>query len=145
MSIWNSPFKPFSTHTHTLILTGTYFFLLYVVQHWSKVDFMKQSPWFWIAMWFFINFIFLLYFILLIYIYIFKILFYNIFLKITFHLQILQNIVYMPHGAQYILEPTLHSVVCISQSSAPTWPTPPLVVTGLFTVSAVLLHFCYIH
>ena len=36
------------------------------------------------------------------------------FLKVTFHLQLFQNIGYIPCVVQYILEPILHPVVCTS-------------------------------
>ena len=34
------------------------------------------------------------------------------FLKVTFHLQLLQNIGYIPHVVQYIPEPILYLIVC---------------------------------
>ena len=42
------------------------------------------------------------------------------FLKVTFHLQSLQNIGYVPQAVQYILEPFLHPVVCTSHPLTPT-------------------------
>ena len=50
--------------------------------------------------------------------------FYTI-LKVTFHLQLLQNIGYIPHVVQYILEPILYPIVCISPI-----PMLPLLATG---------------
>ena len=41
------------------------------------------------------------------------------FLKVTVHLQLLQNIGYIPHVVQFILEPILYSVVCSSHSPIP--------------------------
>ena len=49
--------------------------------------------------------------------------FYTI-LKVTFHLQLLQNIGYIPHFVQYILEPILHPTVCTSHSPTPILPLP---------------------
>ena len=37
-------------------------------------------------------------------------------LKVTFHLQLLQNIGYTPHGVQCILQPILHPIVCASHA-----------------------------
>ena len=41
------------------------------------------------------------------------------FLKVTFHLELLQNIGYIPSVVQYILEPILYLIVCTS-CPAPT-------------------------
>ena len=46
------------------------------------------------------------------------------FLKVTFHLQLLQNIGYIPHVVQHILEPILHPVACISHSLTSILPAP---------------------
>ena len=42
---------------------------------------------------------------------------------VTFHLQLLQNIGYIPHVVQYNLEPVFHPTACASHSSTPL-PTP---------------------
>ena len=74
------------------------------------------------------------------------------FLKVTFHLQLLQNIDCIPHIVQYILEPLLHPRVCTSHSSIPTLISlhPPqtlapcqLVTTNLFSVYVSLFILCY--
>ena len=64
----------------------------------------------------------------------FKFYFYTV-LKVDFHLQLLQNIGYIPHVVQHVLKPALHLVVCISQSPIPMSPLlpSPLVTTRLFT------------
>ena len=46
------------------------------------------------------------------------------FLKVTFHLQLLQNIGSIPRVVQYILEPTLHPTVYTSHSPPPILPFP---------------------
>ena len=43
-------------------------------------------------------------------------------LKVTFHLQLLQNIGYITCVVQYILEPILHPIVCTSPSATPILP-----------------------
>ena len=90
-------------------------------------------------------YIYLLY-IYLLYIYIFALLlkFYTI-LKVTFHLQSLQNIGYIFHVVQYILEPILHPIVCISNLLNPC-VVPYSSLTGnhcctLFSISVILLLF----
>ena len=65
------------------------------------------------------------------------------FLKVTFHLQLLQNIGYIPHVVQYIPEPMLYLIVC-PLSPPHIIPAPsPLVTTSLFSVSVSLLFLCY--
>ena len=66
----------------------------------------------------------------------FFLLFYII-LKVTFHLQLLQNIGYILCFVQYILEPILHAIVCTSCSPTPYYPyTPsPVVTTSLLSIS----------
>ena len=49
----------------------------------------------------------------------FVFLIFNIILKVIFHLQLLQNIEYIPYVVQYILEPVLHFAVCCSHSLPP--------------------------
>ena len=51
------------------------------------------------------------------------------FLKVTFHLRLSQNIGCVPHVVQYILEPTLHPIVCTSHSPHPYIASYPL-LTG---------------
>ena len=54
------------------------------------------------------------------------------FLRVTFHLHLSQNVDYMPHVVQYILETILYPVVCISHFCTPMLPllpSPP-VTTG---------------
>ena len=46
------------------------------------------------------------------------------FWKVTFHLQLSQNIGCIPRVVQYILEPVLHPVVCTSHSPPLYWPPP---------------------
>ena len=46
------------------------------------------------------------------------------FLKVTFHLQLLKNIGYIPCVVQYILEPILHRIVCTSHSQPLYRPSP---------------------
>ena len=46
------------------------------------------------------------------------------FLKVTFHLQLLQNIGYISRVVQYILEPIVHPVVCTSHLPIPILPLP---------------------
>ena len=53
-----------------------------------------------------------------------KKIFYTI-LKVAFHLQLLQNIGYIPHVVQYILEPILHPIVCTSQCPTSILPLSP--------------------
>ena len=70
--------------------------------------------------------------------------FYTI-LKVTFHLQSLQNIGYIFHVVQYILEPILHPTVCISNLLNPC-VVPYSSLTGnhcctLFSISVILLLF----
>ena len=68
------------------------------------------------------------------------------FLKVTFYLQLLQNIGYIPHIVQYILQPILHPIVCTSHSPTPILPLPlSLITISLFSISVSLLLFCYIH
>ena len=55
-------------------------------------------------------------------------------LKTTFHLQLLQNIGYITHVVQYILELILYPIICPSLLSL-------LVNTSLFSVSVSLLLF----
>ena len=40
------------------------------------------------------------------------------FLKVILHLQLLQNIDFIPHVVQYILELILHPIICASFSSS---------------------------
>lgn len=44
------------------------------------------------------------------------------FLKVTFHLQLLQNIGYIPSVIQYNLEPILHPLVCASHPTILLFP-----------------------
>ena len=69
------------------------------------------------------------------------------FLKVTFHLQLLQNTGYIPRVAQYILEPVLHPIASTSHSRTPalSLPASPLVTTSLFSVSVSLLLFGCVH
>lgn len=46
-------------------------------------------------------------------------------LKVPFQLQLLQYIGYIPHIAQYILEPVLHPTVSTSHPLTPILPLPP--------------------
>ena len=46
--------------------------------------------------------------------------------KVAFHLQLLQNISYIPHVVQYILKPILYSVIGTSQSSPFYFPFSPI-------------------
>ena len=47
-------------------------------------------------------------------------------LKVSLHLQLLQNIGSNTHVVQYILEPILlHPIVCTSHSPTPILPLPP--------------------
>ena len=62
-------------------------------------------------------------------------------LKVTFHLQLLQNIGYIPHVGQYILGPILHPVVCACHPATPMCPPRTSVTTSLFSVSVSLLLF----
>ena len=81
-----------------------------------------------------------LFFIYIIYLFLFffNFYFYTI-LKVTFYLQLLQNIDYIPCVVQYILEPILYPIVCISPSLF------PLVTTSLFSISVSLFLFCYVN
>ena len=64
------------------------------------------------------------------------------FLKVTFHLQLLQNIGYIPHVIHYILEPVLHPTVCTAHALTPVAPPPsPLVTSSLFFIFVSLLLF----
>ena len=70
--------------------------------------------------------------------------FFNLFfevLKATYHLQLFQDISYVLRVVQYILEPVLPPVVCISHSPIHTLPVPPspLVTTRLFSIPVSLL------
>ena len=56
---------------------------------------------------------------------------------VTFHLQLLQNIGYIPPVVHYIF-------VCSSCCPTPGLPPPALVTTGLFYLW-VCFFFCYIH
>ena len=58
------------------------------------------------------------------------------FLKDTFHLQLLQNIEYIPCVIQYILEPILHSVFVSSTSLSLCCPSllSPLVTSTLISI-----------
>ena len=70
------------------------------------------------------------------------------FLNVTFHLQLLQNIGYIPHVVQYILEPILHPLVCVSHSPTPILPFPPstpLVTISWFSMSVSLFLPFYVH
>lgn len=44
------------------------------------------------------------------------------FLKVTFHLQLLQNIGYIPSVIQYNFEPILHPLVCPSHPTILLFP-----------------------
>ena len=44
------------------------------------------------------------------------------FLKVTFHLQLLQNIGYIPSVIQYNFEPILHPLVCASHPTILLFP-----------------------
>ena len=44
--------------------------------------------------------------------------------NVTFHLQLLQNIGYIPHVVQHISEPVLYPMVRTSRSSTPILPLP---------------------
>ena len=57
-------------------------------------------------------------------------LFFIQFLKFTFHLQLLQNIGYIPRVVQYILESILHPVVCASHFPIPMLPLYLLATTS---------------
>ena len=46
-------------------------------------------------------------------------------LKVTFYFQLLQNIGYISHVVQYILEPIFHLIVCTSHSPIPIIPLLP--------------------
>ena len=75
--------------------------------------------------------------------------FYTI-LNVTFHLQLFQNIGYIPCDVQYILEPTLHPIVFTSHSPTPKLPCTPLVTTSLFPIFVSRLKFlrrnnCVLH
>ena len=62
---------------------------------------------------------------------------------VTFHLQLLQNIAYVPHVVQNILEFILYSIICTQCIVPPHPPTPdPLVTTSLFSVVAVHVLRC---
>ena len=58
-------------------------------------------------------------------------------LKITFQLQLLQNIGYICHVVWYILEPILYPIICTS-------PFSLLVTTSLFSIFVSLFFFCYV-
>ena len=67
-------------------------------------------------------------------------------LKLAIHLQLLQNIGYIPHDVQHICEPVLHPVVCISHMPPPSIQSPPS--TGNHCCSqylGVCFFFCFIH
>ena len=65
------------------------------------------------------------------------------FLKVTFHLHLLQNISYISHVVEYILEPILRPVVCLSYSITLILPLPtfPVITTSLLSISVRLLLF----
>ena len=63
-------------------------------------------------------------------------------LKVAFHVQLLQNIGYIPSVAQYILEPVLYPIAWVSPAP-PLYRHPLLVTTSLFSTSVSLL-FCSI-
>ena len=65
--------------------------------------------------------------------------------KLLYILKLLQNIDYILHLEQYILEPILNPKVCTSHFSILYCSPASLVTTTLFSVSASLLLFCYIH
>ena len=55
-------------------------------------------------------------------------------------MNILQNLGYIPHVVQYILEPILYPMVCTSHSATPILPlvapqSPPLATTSVFSIS----------
>ena len=64
------------------------------------------------------------------------------FLKVIFHLQLLQNIGYIPYVVQHSPEPIIHPKVCASNSLP---HVAPLITFSLFSLSVSLLLFCYIH
>ena len=64
------------------------------------------------------------------------------FLKVTFHLQLLQNIGSVPRVVRYIFEPVSHPVACAFHT--PSLPFPPTSSPSLFSVLVSLLLFCYI-
>ena len=53
------------------------------------------------------------------------------FLKVTFHLQLVENIGYIPHVVQRILESALHPTVCASHLPPLCSPSTPLANTSL--------------
>ena len=65
------------------------------------------------------------------------------FLKVTFHLHLLQNISYISHVVEFILEPILRPVVCLSYSITLILPLPtfPVITTSLLSISVRLLLF----
>ena len=70
----------------------------------------------------------------------------NTILKVTFQLQSLQSIGYTPHVLKYMLEHVSHPFFVPPTPLPQAAPAPsPLVTTSLFSVSASLLLFCYIH
>ena len=75
-----------------------------------------------------------------------KFIFYII-LKVTLHLQLLQNIGYMPRVVQYILVAylTTPNSLYLPLPHPYVAPLPLLAITSLFSVSVSLLLFCYIH
>ena len=72
------------------------------------------------------------------------------FLKVTFHLHLLQNIGCIPYVVQYVVQCILEPI--LKQFVPPTlpplcdfFPIAPLVAPRLFSMSMSLLLFCYIH
>ena len=72
------------------------------------------------------------------------------FWKVTFHLQLFQNIGYIPCDVQYILEPTLNPIVFTSHFPTPKLPCTSLVTTRLSPIFVNRLKFlktknCVLH
>ena len=69
------------------------------------------------------------------------------FLKVIFHLQLLQNISYIPCVVQYILEPILYPIVYTFHSPTPILPLRPNFFLPFecfsFYEKAVLKGHCY--
>ena len=66
-------------------------------------------------------------------------------LKVVFHLQLLQNIGYIPPVEQYILEPILYPINCAFLSTpTPQYSPSALVTMTLFSISE-FASFLFIH
>ena len=67
-------------------------------------------------------------------------------LKVTFHLQLLQNTGYIPCVVQYILVTYLfYTQQFVPQSPSLMLPLSPLVTTSLYSIYGSLFHFYYNH